>query len=253
MDERTWQHGQTPLSTLFFSGLHPVLRELNSPLWPSRDALNRIAIARNIVNQQGHPIRFVPASTSPALQYESHIATTGEIPTRDNWHDLLNALQWLSYPVTKAAINAQHVARIDASMQRCVARDVLTMFDESGIMVASADESLLALVRDFQWHTLFVTRRADVIKHMRFTLFGHGLLEKSLSPFIGITAKAMLLHDGGDAAAANWLNTESNLAHARTLAPLPLLGIPGWDMRSEDATFYDNTHYFRTGYRPKSA
>jgi hypothetical protein len=134
---------------------------------------------------------------------------------------------------------------------RSKSRDVLTMFDESGIIVASHDESLLQLVRDFQWRTLFVERRQEVIPDMTFLLVGHGLLEKSLAPFIGITAKAMLLNVDRsadfDLSAADWLRDESNLASSRMLAPLPILGIPGWDARNEDATFYDNVDYFRPG------
>lgn len=194
------------------------------------------------------------------MQYETQIARSGEIPTRENWHDLLNALQWLAFPRTKAVINAQHVRRLEGSGlngKRSVERDVLTMFDESGIIVASSDTSLLQLIRDFQWRELFVTRRAEVKKNMRFALIGHGLLEKSLTPFIGITAKAMLLPIAADQhpdeAAAQWLSTDTNLAHARTLAPLPLLGIPGWDARNEDDSFYNNTAYFRSGYRENAA
>lgn len=259
MTDRTWQTCQTPLSTPFFSAIHAVLAELNSREWPTLDQLNAIAERRNIRNARGHAIRFVPAhaSAGSAMQYETTIAETGEIPTRENWHDLLNALQWLSYPHTKSSINAQHVARIAPAGKRSVERDVLTMFDESGIIVASSNASLLQLIRDFQWRELFVTRRADAIQHMRFTLIGHGLLEKSLAPFIGITAKAMLLHidptEDLDHAAARWLVADKNLAHARNLAPLPLLGIPGWDQRNRNESFYNNTAYFRPGYRENPA
>jgi len=78
-------------------------------------------------------------------------------------------------------------------------------------------------------------------------------MEKSLVPFIGITAKAMLLPVATgaslDAAAAAWLGRDDNLADSRRLAPLPLLGIPGWDARNEDSRFYDNAAYFRPGRR----
>lgn len=253
MSDLDWQTRQTQLSTPFFSAIHVVLGELNTTYWPTLDQLNTIAIKRKLTNTRGTAIRFVPteASATSAMQYETLIGTTGEIPTRENWHDLLNALQWLSFPHAKAAINAQHVKRISAG-KRSVERDVLTMFDESGIIVACADATLLQLIRDFQWRELFVTRRAEVIEHMRFTLIGHGLLEKSFTPFIGITAKAMLLKvepkSDLDTAAAAWLNTEPNLSHARHLAPLPLLGIPGWDARNADENFYNNATYFRAGY-----
>jgi hypothetical protein len=260
----TWQHAQTALSTPFFEAICPSLIALDANTWPSIAALNRLAVANHIHHRNGLALQFVAADETikSAMQYESHIAATGEIPTRDVWHDLLNALQWLNFPILKSTINQLHnhyIARGSAETTlRSPQRDVLTMFDESGIIVASADATLLQLIRDFQWRTLFVTRREDVIRHMRFRLVGHGLLEKSLAPFIGITAKAMLLHIADDDTnldqhAADWLSVEANLSTSRNLAPLPLLGIPGWDQRNEDAAFYANTQYFRQGRRDDAA
>jgi hypothetical protein len=258
-----WHDVQAQLSHSAFDAIRGLLSELDNSVWPTLAALNHLAATRNITNAGGQPIRFVaPASTSAsAMQYESAIAATGEIPTRDNFHDLFNALQWLRFPQLKSAINAGHAALLRThgdteARARSVPRDVLTMFDESGIIVASRDESLLQLIRGFSWRQLFVERRAQTQHDMRFLLCGHGLLEKSLAPFIGITAKAILLHVDGallddtaalDARAAAWLRNAENLRDARNLSPLPLLGIPGWDVRNEEATFYDNTHYFRAG------
>ncbi|MBC7621767.1 MAG: DUF3025 domain-containing protein [Aeromicrobium sp.] len=195
------------------------------------------------------------------MSYEMQIAATGEVPTRQNLHDLFNALQWLSFPGFKSAINAEHVKRLNAGGEaeakgRSKARDVLTMFDESGVLVASCDTALLELLKNFAWRELFVERRADVIANMRFYLVGHGLMEKALAPFIGMTGKAMLLRVECadldrvavlDAAAAQWLHDAENLGSAVNLSPLPLLGVPGWDRRNECAEFYDNTDYFRPG------
>jgi hypothetical protein len=248
---------EAPLTTRLFTALRSEIDALPTHEWPSLERLNALAAQRNLGNARGAPIRFVePSGSLSAMSYETQIASTGEIPTRNNWHDLLNALQWLAFPQMKSAISEMH-AKFLASLgeaeakSRSKSRDVLTMFDESGIIVASQDESLLQLVRDFQWRTLFVERREDVMRDMTFLLVGHGLLEKSLAPFIGITAKAMLLNVDRNAdldlSAADWLRDESNLASSRMLAPLPILGIPGWDARNEDATFYDNVDYFRPG------
>ena len=210
-----------------------------------------------LAERRGVRTRFVaPPAELSAVEYETAIAATGEVPTRDNAHDFFNALQWLAFPQTKAAINAGHLRHMaPATVPRPVARDVLTMVDESGVMVASADPSLLDLLRDFQWRALFVDRRDDVIARMRFALLGHGLMEKALAPFIGLTGKAILLHVDDDApldaAASHWLQDEANLVSSRTLAPLPLLGIPGWDARSECPEFYDDTGYFRPGRRDR--
>ena len=255
-----WDQAVPAFERPFFAAVRPLLFELDTARWPDLEQLNALAASRGLLNAWGVPVRFVApgAASASAMGYEIQIGESGEIPTRDNWHDLFNALQWLALPQAKAAINRGHVERLKLggaaeATARSAPRDVLTMFDESGIIVASADESLLDLVRAFRWRELFVERRHAVVSEMRFVLAGHGLMEKSLAPFIGITAKAMLLPVAAgtslDAAAAAWLGRDDNLADSRRLAPLPLLGIPGWDARNEDSRFYDNAAYFRPGRR----
>lgn len=256
-----WHDAADALARPFFDGVRPMLRELDGDTWPSLAQLNVLAAKHQIANTRGAPIRFVPPPTTAtsAMRYETLVANTGEVPTRDNWHDLFNALQWIAFPHFKSAINTQHARLLAAggtaeASARSVPRDVLTMFDESGVIVASADASLLDLIRRFQWRELFVARREEVIASVRFVLVGHGLMEKALSPFIGITTKAMLLEVEAnspalDRAAADWLMDEEHLANSYHLAPLPLLGIPGWDARNESAAFYDDTRYFRAGRR----
>jgi len=229
-----WANVRAQLQAPLFDSIREVLDQLSNHEWPTLAALNAISEARTIFNIAGLPIRFVqPVQAGSAMQYETQIATTGEIPTRQNLHDLFNALQWLSFPLAKRAINAEHVKRLQngglaEAQARSTERDVLTMFDESGVIVASADASLLDLLRRFEWKTLFVTRRDDVIANMRFVLLGHGLMEKSLSPFIGLTGKAMLLNVAADAdldfAGARWLSDAENLKTSRNLAPLPQIG-----------------------------
>ena len=256
----SWQDAAEILRTPFFDGVRPLLQKLQGG-WPTLEQLNRMSREVRAFNADGMPICFAPPREGPgsAVHYEMGIATSGEIPTRQNWHDLFNALQWLAYPLLKARLNAQHVRMIreegaGKGAIRSAPRDVLTMFDESGIIVASADPTLLALLRNFQWHALFVERRQDVVDNMRFVLAGHGLMEKSLRPFIGLTAKAMLLDIDAaapelDHASADWLNNRPHLDDSHNLSPLPLLGIPGWDARNESADFYQNSAYFRTGRR----
>ena len=235
------------LSTPYFAAVKCELDRLDG----RRDlcALNELAASR------GTHTRFVaPPLGISAVGYEMTIGATGEVPTRDNSHDFFNALQWIAFPQTKAAINAGHLRhRCTETAPRSLARDVLTMVDESGVLVASSDNSLLDLLREFRWRDLFVDRRADVVARMRVAMLGHGLMEKALAPFIGLTGKAILLNMGDeislDMAAANWLTNDANLASSHSLAPLPLLGIPGWDARNEDPAFYDNREYFRPGRR----
>jgi hypothetical protein len=39
----------------------------------------------------------------------------------------------------------------------------------------------------------------------------------------------------------------ANFVHGQALAPLPVLGVPGWWSQNESDQFYDNTTYFRRG------
>ena len=261
-----WREAKEALVTPFYSAIAPLLVQLDAEAWPTLAQLNHLAQRQSLCNANGVPIRFVvtdAGARSSAMAYEQRIATQGEIPTRDNWHDLFNALQWLAFPRLKAALNAGHVretARPAGSTQRSAARDLLTQFDESGAIVASRNPDLLRLLREFRWHELFVERRREVQQQMCFVLIGHGLLEKARQPFIGLTAKALLIHLGEwppsdsalDEAAAAWLGDTANLAPRRALAPLPLLGIPGWWCANEEASFYANPDYFRAGFQRRS-
>ena len=115
-----------------------------------------------------------------------------------NWHDLLNALVWLAFPKTKAAINARHFQALTegnnaANNRRGAVRDMNTLFDESGVIVVCSNEELLVLLRDFSWKELFWQRREQVKTEMGFYLFGHGLYEKALQPYVGLTGQGLLL------------------------------------------------------------
>ena len=235
--------------------------------FPTCDDLNALLDAREHHTASDHAVRFVAADALPALEgYEAQVHASGEVPTRaQSWHDLFNALVWLAFPRTKRRINALHLQHLNeaAGGRRGTARDVLTLLDESGVLVACADESLAELLRGFQWQSLFQARRADVLAGMRFVVFGHALQEQALNPRPGITGKALFIHcsqaslseplpallDRLDAGTASLLEEPGLLASTRSLAPLPLLGIPGWDAASECDSYYDNRAVFRPGRR----
>lgn len=202
--------------------------------------------------------------------YEARIFRSGEILTRENnWHDLFNAFAWLVFPQTKRELNRAHCQHLaerrpaQPGPQRGTARDVLTLFDESGVLVACADPSMARLLTGFRWKELFWTRREDVARHMRFIVFGHALHEKALNPHAGMTGRALILDCDQqfldapvgiqlaelDARAAAWFGDPAELVSTRRLAPLPILGIPGWDPGNCRADYYDNTEVFRAGRR----
>ncbi len=245
-------------SPLYF----PLRRWLGQlPPHPDGPALAALAERHPIVTANGRRIRFVPPR-SDGLAYECRIWESGEVETRpDNWHDWFNALVWLTFPRTKIAVSARHVqAMAPAGAVRGSERDALTHFDECGIAVFSAQPELLDLLRAFQWKALFVERRAEVERAMRFVVFGHATYERLLNPFRGLTAKAVL-----HAVDASWLGlpaeeqiaavdailaadlTSGRYTRPRDFQPLPLLGIPGVTPDNADPAYYDDTRQFRPG------
>ena len=193
-------------------------------------------------------MRFVPPAASDPY-YELHLYDSGQVRTRPgNRHDLFNALCWLAFPRTKARINALHAARIPREGgRRGRLRDLLTIFDEGGALVACADASLNALIRASRWKELYWEQRARVRDAMRFVVLGHATLEQALEPRPGITCKALFIDPArdADAQAAEWLGRLAADAAPRLLAPLPVFGFPGWLPEGERGEFYDDARFFR--------
>ena len=259
------------LNSPLFESLHPVLRELEAGRFPDLGDLNALLETHApIAVQSGKPLRFVAQAAGKLAfesQYEPRCYLSGEVQTRENnLHDLFNALVWLVFPHSKAAINARHYralmeAESPLESQRGRVRDMATLFDESGVIVASADAELSGLLRDFQWQELFYTRRAEVGSTMGFYIFGHGLHEKSMRPYVGMTGQGLLLEVGRDffswplarrmgyldERVAEYINAPSRCLHTRELMPVPLLGIPGWCADNQHADYYENRAYFRPG------
>jgi hypothetical protein len=234
--------------------------------WPDIASVNALAqgCGARMVNARGEALRFVEQRERPvefAARFEPSTFLRGEVLVRPyNWHDLFNALVWMTFPRAKAALNARHFAAMSAGASvRSPVSDALTHFDEDGVLVLSADATLLELLRDHQWKALFIERRNDVRARMKFIAFGHALFDKARAPFVGLTGKAILLGAQEDSLsvqggakldrvdsrlAAHFLD-ESVLLSSRELAPLPVLGVPGWWPPNEDPSFYDNAAYFR--------
>lgn len=265
-----WAAAQERLRGPAFAPLAPALARLDAARWPSHEELS--ALAGGVATAGGIPIRFVaPLAGRDAGRpgYELHIARTGEVETRpENWHDLFNALCWIAWPRAKAAINAQHAAMLEEggeaeARRRSPARDALTLFDEGGVVVASSSPELLRLVRAFEWKELFWRRRGELAARARFLAFGHSLFEKMLDPFIGIVAKtvfvpvdelfAMLPAEAqvarADELLAAHFASRSRFPSPGVMAPMPVLGIPGWHPETANEGFYDDAVHFRPGRR----
>ena len=213
----------------------------------SLENLNRLSEEREVRTESGRPVRFVPPGAKDAY-YEIKVYETGHVETRpDNLHDFFNALIWLAFPRSKARINAMHAAEIPREGgKRGRLRDLLTVFDEGGVIVECEDRGLIALLEEMRWKALFWEQRDRVRKAMRITVFGHAALEKAAEPWPGIACKALVVRPGAelDGAVHAWLGALEPGASPRDLTPVPVFGYPGWT--AQDAGFYDDTRYFRT-------
>jgi hypothetical protein len=253
-----------------FAPVREAARQLRSPAWPGIDDFNRLLEARAVpvVNAAGRAVRFVAQAARPGVfedKYEPRIFLRGEVQLRTgDWHDVFNALAWLTFPRAKAELNERHYRALECQQasgagNRAPVQDALTLLDESGVLVVAADTGLGEMLASHAWKELFWKRRAEVARDMRFYLFGHGLGEKMLQPFIGVTGRSLICEmprdflalplarqlDVLDAQVARPIGDARSPLATRDLAPLPLLGIPGWSADNEDEHYYDNAAYFR--------
>jgi len=245
---------------------------MRSSHWPRLDELQYLLKNSRvrIVNSQNMPIRFVSQGTKPRSfedKYEPRIYLKGEVPVRpENWHDLLNVLVWLTFPKSKAALNHRHFLAASKSEEkreknRGPVRDALTLFDEGGVIVACSDSRLAQLLVDFKWKELVWINRDTVTASMKIFLFGHAIYEKALQPFTGVTGRAVIFPVVADffAAAleqqlrmldeklAEYLYNPQHFNRTVDLAPVPILGVPGWNAENEREAYYENEAYFRAG------
>jgi hypothetical protein len=245
--------------------LHPLTAFLQPWLahgTPDLSRLNAMARERGLVTGSGVPLRFVEPSGG-ADGYEERAFLTGEIATRPgNRHDLFNALIWLAWPLAKAALNRRHHAALVAARGagrtgRGPLRDALTQFDECGVVVAGSAPDLWQGLCAHRWREVFVERREELLRSMRFIVFGHASHDALAAPFVGLCGKALFMEV--DAA---WLELPATAALAsldarlaarfdsgdfapRDWQPLPLLGIPGATADNERPDYYADTRQFR--------
>lgn len=167
-------------------------------------------VNKQLESQAEKSTSSAPIPTTP-IAYESHIAETGQIPTRDNLHDLFNACVWLTFPKTKAMLNrqqAEQIAKEGISGSRGRIRDAITLLDENGAILLTSDENIATALKVFDWEHCLVKPRnlwLDVqMEHLQWTschnqqaslqarqalaykasvmICGHALLEQLVQP-----------------------------------------------------------------------
>lgn len=251
----TWHEGFADSPP--FAHYRPWAAHLAGADWPSLTKLDALAREQDLRNARGLPVRFVAQSRRCGQRdYETSILDSGQVPTREgNWHDLLNALVWLAWPRTKAALNHFQCRQLAAGQPRSPASDAATLFDESGLLLAGPDPSLPGLLTEHHWGEAFLARRG-AWADMEARVVGHALLEKLLHPWPAITAKCLYLRldetdpgrvDLDGTLAAFWAEKDEQQAAIRPaeLFPVPVLGIPGWWPDNEDPGFYADVKVFR--------
>ncbi len=260
------------------SSLYEPLQIFDSELrkyhnWPGLNDYQKLLNYANIPVLSGGEkrITFVPQGKKPQFfeeHYESRIYLQGEVQTRvRNWHDFFQVLVWSLFPKTKQVLNKQHFLAAQQRLEshstskknRGPLENALTLFDECGAIVVSSNQTLFELIRTHQWKTLFWKNKEWLQKELQCLTFGHALYEKNISPYIGMTAQALLilvpdelLHVPNsqrliliDQLVAKQFNRAGSITAPKDLSPFPILGLPGWHVDNDQENFYDNTNYFR--------
>ena len=254
----------TQLSCLPFAQLDSLFSLSAYPNWLNAAGLN--GLKTNFCADITALPDFVCQSTLADSNdyYEQIIFKQQQIPTRpDNWHDLFNGLIWLQFPRIKQVLNQLHIEDITQHglSPRTLRRNNLTHFDECGVILAVEEghEFLFELLRQHQWHEVFIEHKVLWGTSIVPFMFGHANLEMLLQPFVGLTGKwlGIVVPKGFsdlapkqqlsllDTKLAEQINQDDLFAQKKALLPLPLLGIPGYCMENQDVSYYQNTDYFR--------
>ncbi|MGG1355483.1 DUF3025 domain-containing protein [Psychrobacter pacificensis] len=231
-------------------------------------------------NQTPQTLQFVSQNALPEGEaYEHFIGTTGNIPTRDNLHDLFNGSIWLTFPKTKAVLNYYHmleIAKQGVSERRGRVRDTITVFDENGAVLVTADPNIGEALVDFDWQSSLVRPRdkwddptqPDDSAQAAVYIFGHALLEQLLYPRKPLCAHSIVIHVTQrfftlplaerirflDDKVAEYMDTllSKDDVTPRQLAPLPILGVPHFWAENAVPDFYEDSYVFRSGRRQKN-
>ncbi|MGP5059740.1 DUF3025 domain-containing protein [Psychrobacter celer] len=257
-----------------------IAKVLNTALHQQAAALQQqLPHTKPAYNHKVQTLQFVSQDALPEGEaYESFIGSTGNIPTRDNLHDLFNGSIWLTFPKTKALLNHYHMLEIEqqgVGASRGRVRDTITVFDENGAVLVTASPSIGEALIGFDWQGSLVQPRtqwddptspspnAQAVVY----IFGHALLEQLIAPRKSLCAHSVVISVGQDFFAlstqqriaflddklADYMNglLSKDAVTPRHLSPLPILGVPHFWAENEDSHFYDDSFVFRSGRRKK--
>jgi hypothetical protein len=198
--------------------------------WPSHAELDALYAELVGARSGASPLRFAPdlrtrrrgAPPRDEDRYDGRIALAATVPTRArNWHDLLNALCFASWPRSKRALHARQFAASqrgqgrERSGARTPEQDALTLFDEGGVVVGTcaADASFVrAALQQGELSAIALLERQG---RACVAPFGHALLEHLVAglPCPGASARVIALQTLARDADALLDSLDSALAH----------------------------------------
>ncbi|WP_264752950.1 DUF3025 domain-containing protein [Psychrobacter sp. ENNN9_III] len=193
------------------TALHQQVADLQQQLPHTKPAYNHKAQTLQFVSQDALP---------EGEAYESFIGSTGNIPTRDNLHDLFNGSIWLTFPKTKALLNHYHILEIEqqgVGASRGRVRDTITVFDENGAVLITANPSIGEALINFDWQGCLVQPRTQWDDptspspkvQAAVYIFGHALLEQLIAPRKPLCAHSVVINVSQDFFA---LSTQKRIA-----------------------------------------
>ncbi len=247
------------------------------------DILNQLLLEvypQGLTTGKGKALKFVPQAETSPTAYETLIAETGQIPTRDNLHDLFNGWVWLTFPKTKALLNryqAEQIAQLGITGKRGKVRDAITVLDENGAILITANPSISQALKNFDWQNCLVKPRllwhnfANFDKNnpsqAMLMLCGHALIEQLVNPRKPLCSHTFILQVEEDffqlsineqrkqvdellmQKVDNWLQQAD--VSPRQLSPLPVLGVPYFWVENANPDFYQDNYVFRSGRQKK--
>lgn len=186
--------------------------------FPPVALLDRALSGPRVVNARGERLRIVVDAPKPkrrrgargpidrTLLYDGRIHERAELPTRErSWHDLFGALQWATFPRSKARINARQWAALERWIPegatklpsaRLREQDALAMLDEGGLVLIATDgayEAVEQASREADLESLAAAvRRAEAVA----APFGHALCEHLVASHAPVRAMSVVLRAG---------------------------------------------------------
>jgi hypothetical protein len=190
--------------------------------WPTIDEWNA-HVPSGLSSAFGAPIRFFPQGPKrpDRLPYDESIYTFGKVPSRPrNWHDFFNMLVWLTFPLTKRAINARQRALLRPGAKvRTPEQDALAMLDEGGALVLT-NEPIDDIVNRGDAEAL---ARSGA----RVLILGHAIYEHLVLGRGAVRAFVQVIHGANDARAADRelaaMLERAPLVHDKSRLALPIV------------------------------